>query len=107
MRDHLLASGIAAALATTVAITTEHITLLAILAAGISTVIGAVTWVEKKIEKKISSHESREFEKYEAREKLEAERHARIMAEIGHVKEMVDIEGKLRQLLTRKQGEGE
>lgn len=87
----------------------EHTSLLAAIVATVTVVAGGIAWLDRRMEKKIRDHERKEFEKdeqlktlnaqrYEARRQFEEERHASILREIAHVKELIDLRSEIRAL---------
>ena len=69
----------------------EHAATVATLVAACGVVAAGIAWFDSRVEKRLKAHEKAEFEKQDAKEKLEEERHRNLLAEIAHVKELLDI----------------
>lgn len=82
-------------------IPTEHATTVATIGVGIGVVAAAIAWFDSRVEKRLKTHESAEFAKQDARDKLDAERHRGLLAEISHVKELIDLRGEIRSMRRR------
>lgn len=80
------------------AVSVENVNLIGLLAAGIGAVVMAMSWLERRQEKKITDHEATEFARQDIRDKLENERHDHIMSEIRHVKDLVEFKTEIRSL---------
>lgn len=93
----------------TVAVPADHAATIVVLVTAVGVVAAGIAWIDKRIESRLRRHEEGEAEKfatlqalntarYESRGLLEQERHDRLMAEITHVKERIDIRGEIRAL---------
>ena len=76
----------------------EHQFLLVGLVGLVGTVASGIAFYDRRVEKRLSEHEQKEFDKDEARDRLDEARHAHLLSEIAHVRELVDVRDQLRQL---------
>lgn len=87
----------------------EHATLIASLVSAVVVIAGGLAWLDRRMDAKMQAHEKKEFDKdeitkemnrerYESRNRFEEERHRSILAEIAHVRDMLDLKAEIRKL---------
>lgn len=79
----LLFTGIAVAAEASSGIPGSHLNTIILLAGGIGAVAGGIAWVDHKIRQALVDHT-------DAEQKLDNERHAAVLAEIAHIRELLE-----------------
>lgn len=92
-------SGTALAVAgatTEIAVSGEVVTTLGILAAVVGTVIAILAFFDRRMKGQLTSHEKAEFERSDARDRLDAERNQRLHDELRHLRELINVRDEVR-----------
>jgi hypothetical protein len=74
----------AAAPGAAAALSDEHTQLVSVLVATVAVVAGLIAWIDRRIDKRVKAHEAHEAE-------LDDERHAALLGEIRHVRELLRL----------------
>ena len=94
----LLASPLVVAAVGETVVDPSHIGFVALLAALVGAVVVGITWVDKRIERKMESHAKADAERERLKTQLEDERHQTLLRELAQLRDSVSLRGEIRAL---------